>query len=119
MTAVDSIKVSEHAAVACPFCGLACDDLRVRIADGKAEVVEKGCARSITLFGREPPGESAPAFVDGKPATLVEAIARATQILRQSNQPVVGGLATDVAGMRAALELAEHLGAVVDHMGSR
>jgi formylmethanofuran dehydrogenase subunit B len=42
-----------HASVPCPFCGLACDDLEVRVAAGKAKVVAHGCPRSVALFEHE------------------------------------------------------------------
>jgi Formylmethanofuran dehydrogenase subunit B len=53
------------------------------------------------------------------PCDRDEAIAQAARILRQSRLPVFGGLATDVEGQRGALALADRLGGVVDHRGSR
>ena len=58
------------------------------------------------------------ARVGGKPATLDAALDAAAQLLRQRRRPLIGGLGTDVAGMRATLALARRLGAVVDHAGS-
>ena len=40
------------------------------------------------------------------------------QLLQHRRRPLIGGLGTDVAGMRATLALARQLGAVVDHAGS-
>ena len=107
-----------HHDVPCPFCGLACDDLDVEVAASGPRVVANGCARSRRMFGA-PAGSGAPARIAGAPATLPDAIQHAAAILRDATQPAFGGLATDVAGSRAALALAERLGGAVDHLGSR
>ncbi len=103
--------------VTCPFCGLLCDDLTVeRDAGGKLSVKDKGCAKSVTFFGRAP---QAPApRVAGKPADLQAAVARAAEILGKANHPLIAGLGTEVQGMRAVMSLADKAGAVIDHMNS-
>ncbi|MGZ4995009.1 MAG: formylmethanofuran dehydrogenase subunit B, partial [Methylobacter sp.] len=54
--------------------------------------------------------------VDGKDVSLDVAVAKAAALLKNTNQPVIGGCATDVNGMRALLALADRSGAVVDNM---
>ena len=49
---------------------------------------------------------------------LEAAIAEAAKLLGASRLPVIAGLGTDIAGARAAIALAEQLGAVIDHMHS-
>src|SRR5690348_2707793 len=102
--------------VPCPFCGLACDDLGVEVTTASVRVVTNGCERSRRMFGAAA-RNGAPARIDGAPATLSDAIARAAAILRDATQSAFGGLATDVAGVRATLALAERLGGAVDHLG--
>lgn len=103
--------------VACPFCGLLCDDLTInRDASGKLDVVKNGCRKSITFFGRTP-GNPTPR-IGGQPAELKDAVARAAQILAQARHPLISGLGTDVHGMRAALSLADRGRAALDHMNS-
>lgn len=104
--------------VACPFCGLACDDLQVYAHKGAVKVLANGCHKSRARFDAsdEKVPESAPAWIQGKPATLEQALAKAAEILRGATQPLFAGLGTDVAGMRAALRLADRTGAVVDHV---
>jgi formylmethanofuran dehydrogenase subunit B len=102
--------------VACPFCGLACDDLGIAVAGERVSVQEAGCALSREGFERALP--DATPQVGGKAATLAEAVARAADILRNSRQPLFAGLATDVAGLRAVMQLAERAGGIVDHLGS-
>src|SRR5262249_58128541 len=58
------------------------------------------------------------AWIGGKPAALERALAEAAELLAASRCPLITGLGGDVAGARAAIGLAERLGAVVDHMNS-
>jgi formylmethanofuran dehydrogenase subunit B len=58
------------------------------------------------------------AWIDGSPVALEVAIEEAARLLRTSRLPVIAGLGTDVAGARAALALAQRLGATIDHMQS-
>lgn len=44
-----------------------------------------------------------------------EAVSRAAALLAKARQPAIGGLGTDVEGVRAALHLANRIGAIVDH----
>lgn len=53
--------------------------------------------------------------VDGEPATFEDAVERAAAVFSAGRTPVVAGLGTDVAGVRAALRLAERIGAAVGH----
>lgn len=55
--------------VTCPFCGLLCDDLSVdRDSSGNLNVIENGCAKSITFFGR--PVVTPSPRIAGKPVEL-------------------------------------------------
>jgi formylmethanofuran dehydrogenase subunit B len=112
---VDS-AVEIHTDVACPFCGLACDDLTVETGAGNAAVRSKGCSRSIESYRRIALHKSARAAVAGQTVDLDLALAECARILRNAHRPAIGGLATDVAGVRAALALADQLGAAVDHV---
>jgi formylmethanofuran dehydrogenase subunit B len=58
------------------------------------------------------------ARIDGKPASLEAAAARAAEILSRARLPVIAGLGTDVAGASAAILLAERLRGAYDHMRS-
>lgn len=103
----------------CPFCGLLCDDVAVRpSASGSIAVSARGCEVSRAGFARQSaPGPDTPQ-IKGSPATLEQAIGAAAAILQRAVQPLIGGLATDIAGMRAAVELADRCGAVLDHANS-
>lgn len=58
------------------------------------------------------------AWIRGKAASLEAATAQAAKLLRASRLPLIAGLGADVAGARAAVALAQKIGAVLDHMHS-
>jgi formylmethanofuran dehydrogenase subunit B len=103
--------------VVCPFCALACDDLAVEAAGDVLRVVNTDCPIARHEFARPIPAVGS--LVDGAPATLDEALARAAALLAGSRLPLFAGLGTDVAGMRAVLALAERTGGIVDHWATR
>ena len=111
------VHAQEFENVPCPFCGLLCDDLRVSTQAAEVTVRANGCTKSVRLFAARGKDAQSPA-IDGKPATLDEAVARAAAILRQSGRPLLVSAGTDVAGMRALVELAELTEGVVDHANS-
>ena len=105
----------EVADVACPFCGLVCDDLTLSVAGTAITVRANGCRLAAAGFGTAPGDVPR---IGGRRATLAEATAEAARLLRNARQPLLGGLATDVDGARAAARLADRCGAVLDHMNS-
>ena len=101
----------EH--VPCPFCGLLCDDLQVQVAGSAVEILAGRCPRSEAGFSAA--GEGTPRIA-GTPVPLEEAIRRAGDLLGAARRPVIGGLGTDVGGVRAVLALADRIGATLDHV---
>lgn len=104
----------------CPFCTLLCDGYSVAAqADSSLQLQGSDCPRAqrgLALFRAAPPAPAATPLVNGTPASLEEAAAAAAVLLRRSRLPLLGGLATDVAGARALYRLAERSGAVSDHL---
>ena len=109
-----STGAQEFVHVPCPFCGLLCDDLRIAVAERAATVLANGCTKSRRLFSATSAADAAP-LMNGKPVALEVAASKAAAILREARRPVLISAGTDVAGMRALLELAERTGGVVDH----
>jgi formylmethanofuran dehydrogenase subunit B len=107
------------AACTCPFCGLLCDDVSAEASSSGAVTASgRACDLSRAGFARQSaPGPYTP-LIGGKPAVLDQAVGAAASILHGAGQPLIGGLGTDVAGMRAAVELADRCGAVLDHANS-
>lgn len=58
------------------------------------------------------------AWIAGEAVTLDAAIAEAARLVAASSQTLLAGLGTDVAGARAAIALAQCVGAAIDHMHS-
>lgn len=99
----------------CPFCGLLCDDLPAGAVSDPEGISCKRAQASIQAVLAED-GADTSARLRGKPVSLARALEAAANLMHKTERPLFGGCATDVAGIRAALELAETTGGVVDHM---
>ena len=96
-----------------------CDDLVVGNGSGRLTVQANGCALAVAAFERADGAGGAGPRIDGVAASLSDAAAtEAARLLLGSRLPLIGGLATDVDGARAAGRLADRLGGVLDHMNS-
>jgi formylmethanofuran dehydrogenase subunit B len=94
--------------VACAACGLICEEITVRVEADKIVAVENACPQcTARLIGQSANGSSN--------ATIGNAIERAADILTKSKSPLIYGLVgSDIATQRAAIALADHLGATID-----
>lgn len=104
--------MTEFTEVPSPFCGIGTDDLAIRVDGVHLTVTANGCTVNTPAF-EQPLGDTRPRIA-GQIASLSTAITKAAELLRDTRQPVIGGCATDVNGMRAVLALADKIGAVVD-----
>lgn len=106
--------------VACTVCGCVCDDLRAVVEGDRITAMESNCALQAAWFAKHnvpPPAE--PILVRGQAATLDVAAAEAARILRAAKLPLVYGLSrSSVPGHRAAVHLADTIGAVIDTTAS-
>lgn len=105
--------------VACTVCGCVCDDLRITLDRGRVVKAEGACRLAEPWFlgqdGREPPA----ALIDGLPAPLEAAYARAAGILGAARSPLIYGLSrSSTAGQQAAVALADRIGATIDTTAS-
>ncbi len=98
--------------IACPFCGLACDDLAV----GDRHVDTRGCPKAAAGFARN--AKETRHLLAGRSASLGEAAAAAAEILGKARRPLITGLGADLAGQRALIALADRAGAVIDRWQS-
>ena len=103
--------------VASPFCGIASDDLSVEVIGSTVRVLENGDA--ITRAGFETPITDIQPRIQGKPVSLSDAVDHIAKLFRHSQQPLIGGLGTDLNGARAALALADKSGAIIDSQYSK
>jgi len=97
----------------CPFCALHCDDLSLRGRDNPGEGVCRVAERGYRAALR-----AGTPLVDGEAVDADAALDAARRLLRRAKRPLVSGLGTDVAGMRAALELARARRAYLDPAAS-
>ncbi len=112
-TGTEAPASAQYDDVACPFCGIQCDDLQISRTASGLKVNKNGCSKAIAGFERAV-ATSGPQIA-GKPATLAEAIAAAARRIKAARLPLFGGLGTDVDGMRCVMALADRSGGVVDH----
>ncbi|MCB5184500.1 formylmethanofuran dehydrogenase subunit B [Methylobacillus gramineus] len=118
MTQSTNFPAGTIEAVAFPGEGLLSDDLVIsRDSDGNLALQNQACSKTTAFFER-PRTPSSPQIA-GKPTELGAAIAKVVELFSQSRHPLISGLATDVYGMRAVMNLAETAGATIDHMNSK
>ncbi|MFW5450787.1 MAG: formylmethanofuran dehydrogenase subunit B, partial [Methylophagaceae bacterium] len=83
-----------------PFCGIAVDDLTIKVEGNTVSVLDNGDA--VTKAGFETPITDTSPRVNGKEVSLDQAVSHVADLLRQSKQPVIAGMATDLNGARSA-----------------
>lgn len=111
------METFEH--VACTVCGCVCDDLRITVNEGRVTKAEGACGLAEPWFlgqdDRRPPVSE----IEGEAASLETALGRAAAILRASSSPLIYGMSrSSTEGQRAAISLAERLGATIDTTAS-
>jgi len=105
--------------VACTICGCVCDDLRLTVEHGRIVRAEGACPLSegwlLGQDARQPPA----AEIEGRSADLETAVRRSAEILTAARWPLIFGLSrSSTEGQRAAVRLAERIGANVDTTAS-
>ncbi len=100
----------------CTFCGCVCDDMELH-SDGERIVKTKNaCSLGESWFKNHTAERLYPdALIDGHPATVDAAVARAADLLYAANMPLVYGLSNITCeAQREAVFLAEVVGGVID-----
>lgn len=106
--------------VACTVCGCVCDDLQMTIADDRIVEVRGSCHLSEAWFLQQNHQRPPAALVDDRPAPLDAAIEHAIRLLSDARAPLVFGLSrSSTRGQRAAIRLADRIGACIDTTASR
>jgi formylmethanofuran dehydrogenase subunit B len=102
--------------VVCAFCGCVCDDIRVTVEDGQITQAKNACVLGKAWFlGHTQPSDHPAALIDGKPASLEQAVDAAARFLTQARYPFIYGLSsTSCEAQRQAVALADWLGASID-----
>ncbi len=100
----------------CPFCGLACDDLHLAIGQDRIDSIEPYCSKAEQGFSAALYSADVRAKSNGSPISLEEALELGGELLNSAQAPLFAGLATDVNGIRATLDLADRCGGFLDHL---
>jgi formylmethanofuran dehydrogenase subunit B len=105
-------------AATCAGCGCGCDDIEVAVANGALEELSHTCTLGDAWFAERTAETPAPARVDGREVDFADAVEASAAILGEARLPLVCGLGqTDCESQRAAVALAEMIGAVIDPAG--
>jgi formylmethanofuran dehydrogenase subunit B len=106
--------------VVCTICGTGCDDIQVKIRDGKIVEAKNACAVSMNKFLKQhPPRYNSPMIRQKdelKPAMFEDAISKAASILSDAKYPILLGWSlTSTEATCLGVELAELVGGVIDN----
>ncbi|HEY3787229.1 MAG TPA: hypothetical protein VGL71_00185, partial [Urbifossiella sp.] len=110
------MQLTVTANATCTYCGCVCDDIELRSNGERIVQADRACSLGRSWFFSHSSRPTLPeALIDGQPAALDAAIAKAACFLRDARYPLVYGLGTvSCEAQRAAVELAESLGAALD-----
>lgn len=105
--------------VACTVCGSVCDDLRVTVAGGRVLSADGACRLAVPWFESLNSPQPPVAEIADTPVSLAEAYTRAAELLTASKYPLIYGLSRSTTeGQRAAVALADKIGATIDTTAS-
>jgi formylmethanofuran dehydrogenase subunit B len=100
----------------CTFCGCVCDDIELHAEGDRIVKAKNACSLGDAHFKYHTAERHYPdALIDGKSASVAEAVEVAADILYNANMPLVYGLSNVTCeASRGAVALAEMIGGVVD-----
>ena len=105
--------------VACTACACVCDDLKITVRDNRIVRAERACSLAEPWFMGQNAATASVAAVRGQTASCEEAVRAAADILRAARSPLIYGLShSSTDGQRAAVALADRLGATIDTTAS-
>jgi len=100
----------------CTFCGCVCDDIELHSDGVRITHTKAACVLGTAWFKNHTVEKLFPeALIDGKPATVDEAVHFAAELLHAADMPLVYGLSNITCeATREAVSLAELIGGVID-----
>ncbi len=105
--------------VTCTVCACLCDDLRIAHQAGRVVTADGACRLAEPWYLQQGTTQPSVAQINGQAVPLSEALSRAADILRRAKSPLIYGLSrSSTAGQRAAVRLADLLGATIDTTAS-
>jgi formylmethanofuran dehydrogenase subunit B len=111
--ATTELKVIKDAT--CTFCGCVCDDMELTVEGSTITKAKNACVLGKAWFLNHHAEERPVATIEGKPATLDEAVERAARILTSATFPITYGLSdTTCEAQRVAVAISDWIGGNVD-----
>jgi formylmethanofuran dehydrogenase subunit B len=100
----------------CTFCGCVCDDIELHANAERIVETKRACILGEAWFKNHTAEHLYPdALIDGKEATVDDAVEAAAEFLHAAHMPLVYGLSnTTCEAQREAVWLAELVGGVID-----
>jgi formylmethanofuran dehydrogenase subunit B len=100
----------------CTFCGCVCDDIELHADGERITHAKAACVLGASWFKNHTAERLYPdALIDGKEATVEEAVEAAADYLYRADLPLVYGLSNVTCeAQRGAVALAELTGGVID-----
>lgn len=100
----------------CTFCGCVCDDIELHADGEKITETKRACILGESWFKNHTAERLYPdALIDGREATVDEAVEAAAEFLHAADMPLVYGLSNVTCeAQRESVSLAEMVGAVID-----
>src|SRR5262249_25162175 len=100
----------------CTFCGCVCDDIELHADGERITHTKAACVLGVSWFKNHTAERLYPdALIDGKEATVEEAVEAAAEHLSKADLPLVYGLSNITCeAQREAVSLAELIGGVID-----
>lgn len=108
------LKVIDHAT--CTFCGCVCDDIQLHADDTRIHKAKGACVLGKAWFLNHTTERHYPAaLIDGKEATVEEAVQVAADLLYEADMPLVYGMSnTTCEAQRECVAMADLLGGLLD-----
>ncbi len=108
------LKIVKNAT--CTFCGCVCDDIELHADDVRIHKAVKACVLGKAWFLNHTAERKYPdALIDGKEATVDEAIEAAAYHLYKADMPLVYGMSnTTCEAQKECVALADQLGGLLD-----
>jgi formylmethanofuran dehydrogenase subunit B len=100
----------------CTFCGCVCDDIELHADGERITKTKHACILGEAWFRNHTAERLYPdALIDGRHATVDEAVEAAADLLYRAHMPLVYGLSNVTCeAQREAVALAEMIGGVID-----
>ena len=100
----------------CTFCGCVCDDIELHSDELRIVETKRACILGESWFKNHTAEHLYPdALIDGREATVDEAVEAAAEFLHAADMPLVYGLSNVTCeATREAVSLAELIGGVID-----